>query len=182
MPGKPVDGTAGRPHYHPTMRILGIAGWSGSGKTTLLTSLIPALVARGLTVSTVKHAHHGFDVDQPGKDSYVHRAAGAHEVLVTSANRWALMHENRGAPEPGLADLLPRLAPVDLVLVEGFKRDSHPKIEVHRPALGKPLLAASDPSIIAVACDVPLPGLAARWLDLNDHAAIVGFVADHARG
>ena len=120
------------------MRVIGLAGWSGSGKTTLVTKVIPVLVERGLRVATVKHAHHDFDTDQPGKDSYAHRAAGAHEVLVASANRLALMRELRGAPEPSLADLLRLIAPVDLVLVEGFKRDPLPKIEVYRAANGKP--------------------------------------------
>jgi molybdopterin-guanine dinucleotide biosynthesis protein B len=117
------------------LHVLGIVGWSGSGKTTLLTALIPLLRARGLSVSTVKHAHHGFDMDRPGKDSYRHRAAGAHEVLVATAQRWALLHEVDG-PEPDLPALLSRLAPVDLVLVEGFKTHAFPKLEVHRPALG----------------------------------------------
>src|SRR5437763_15973089 len=117
------------------MRIIGLAGWSGSGKTTLLAKVIPCLVGRGRTVSTVKHAHHAFDLDQPGKDSHTHRAAGASEVLVSSANRWALVHELRGAPEVTLGDLLAKLAPVDLVIVEGFKREPHPKLEVHRVTL-----------------------------------------------
>ena len=118
------------------MQILGLAGWSGSGKTTLLTALLPLLTARGLRVSTVKHAHHGFDLDQPGKDSWRHREAGAHEVMIASSRRWALLHENEGE-EPSLAALLARLSPVDLVLVEGFKSYPHPKLEVHRPALGR---------------------------------------------
>ena len=116
------------------MRLIGLAGWSGAGKTTLVTRLIPCLAGRGIGVSTVKHAHHAFDVDAPGKDSYEHRRAGAAQVLVASANRWALMTELRGTPEPGLRDLLAHLSPVDLVLVEGFKRDLHPKIEIHRAA------------------------------------------------
>ena len=135
------------------MRIIGLAGWSGSGKTTLLTKLIPRLIARGLAVSTVKHAHHGFDVDQPGKDSHSHRVAGATEVLVGSATRWALVHELRGAAEPTLGELLAKLAPVDLVIVEGYKREPHPKLEVHRPSLGKPLIHPDDPAIVAVASD-----------------------------
>src|SRR6516225_1410055 len=122
------------------MKIFGLAGWSGSGKTTLMVKLLRELTRRGLTVSSIKHAHHGFDVDQPGKDSYEHRAAGAREVLVVSANRLALMRELRGAPEPSLADLLRLIAPVDLVLVEGFKRDPLPKIEVYRATNGKPLI------------------------------------------
>jgi molybdopterin-guanine dinucleotide biosynthesis protein B len=113
------------------MRVIGFSGWSGAGKTTLIVKLIPVLLARGLSVSTLKHAHHAFDVDRPGKDSYLHREAGASEVLIASANRWALMHELRGEPEPNLAQLLARMSPVDLVLVEGFKRDAHVKIEVH---------------------------------------------------
>src|SRR3954469_18813171 len=135
------------------MRIIGLAGWSGSGKTTLLTKLIPRLTARGLAVSTVKHAHHGFDLDQPGKDSHTHRLAGATEVLVGSANRWALVHELRGEPEAALAALLAKLSPVDLVIVEGFKREAHPKLEVHRAAVGKPLLQPDDPHIVAIAAD-----------------------------
>src|SRR3984893_16504179 len=117
------------------MRIIGLAGWSGAGKTTLLARLIPDIIARGLTVSTVKHAHHAFDVDQPGKDSHTHRLAGATEVLVASAKRFALMHELRAAPEPSLRELLARLAPVDLVIVEGYKREPHPKLEVHRASV-----------------------------------------------
>src|SRR5215831_17933168 len=131
------------------MRIIGLAGWSGSGKTTLLAKVIPRIVARGLRVSTLKHAHHAFDVDQPGKDSHTHRMVGASEVLVGSANRWALVHELRGQAEPGLAALLAKLSPVDLVLVEGYKRESHPKLEVYRAALGKPLLHPDDPAIVA---------------------------------
>jgi molybdopterin-guanine dinucleotide biosynthesis protein B len=138
------------------MRIIGLAGWSGSGKTTLLARLIPVLRARGLAVSTIKHAHHAFDLDQPGKDSHVHREAGATEVLVSSAKRWALMHELRGAAEPGLADLVQRLSPVDLVIVEGFKRGPHPKIEVYRAVVGKPPLHPDDRRILAVASDTPL--------------------------
>src|SRR5215471_322925 len=122
------------------MRIIGLAGWSGAGKTTLVAKLIPSILARGLKVSTLKHAHHAFDVDQPGKDSYLHREAGATEVLVASSRRFALMHELRGAKEPGLGELVGRLAPVDLILVEGFKRGNYPKIEIHRVANGKPFL------------------------------------------
>src|SRR5437667_7995384 len=133
------------------MRIIGLAGWSGSGKTTLLAKVIPRLVVRGLKVSTLKHAHHGFDVDQPGKDSHTHRAAGATEVLVSSANRWALMHELRGEDEMTLDTLLEKLSPVDLVLVEGFKREAHPKLEVYRASVGKPPLHPGDPNIVAVA-------------------------------
>jgi molybdopterin-guanine dinucleotide biosynthesis adapter protein len=138
------------------MRVIGLAGWSGAGKTTLLARLIPALTARGLAVSTIKHAHHAFDLDQPGKDSHTHRAAGATEVLVSSARRFALMHELRGEAEPGLAELMRKLAPVDLVIVEGFKRGPQPKIEVYRAVVGKPLLHPNDPHIVAVASDTPL--------------------------
>jgi molybdopterin-guanine dinucleotide biosynthesis protein B len=135
------------------MKVIGIAGWSGAGKTTLLTRLIPCLTARGLRVSTLKHAHHAFDIDQPGKDSHTHRQAGATEVLISSANRFALMHELRGEPEWSLRALLQRLSPVDLVLVEGFKRETHPKLEVFRAAVGKPMLHPDDPNIVAVASD-----------------------------
>src|SRR6202162_3896727 len=126
------------------MKVIGIAGWSGAGKTTLLTRVIPILAARGLSISTIKHAHHAFDIDQPGKDSHTHRLAGATEVLVGSANRWALVHELRGAAEPRLAPLLEKLSPVDLVLVEGYKRAPHPKLEVYRASIGKPLLHHDD--------------------------------------
>jgi molybdopterin-guanine dinucleotide biosynthesis adapter protein len=143
------------------MRVIGLAGWSGAGKTTLIVRLIPEFNRRGLSVSTIKHAHHGFDVDRPGKDSFEHRAAGAQEVLVVSAARLALMRELRGAPEPSLAELLQMLAPVDLVLVEGFKRDAIPKIEVYREAVGKPAIHPLDPHVVAIVGDfasgVPLP-------------------------
>jgi molybdopterin-guanine dinucleotide biosynthesis protein B len=136
------------------MKLIGLAGWSGAGKTTLLERVIPHLIARGLSVSTIKHAHHSFDVDVPGKDSWKHRNAGATEVLVSSANRFALMHELRGASEPSLPELLSLLSPVDLVIVEGFKADSHPKIEVYRAETGKDLLHGQDKAIVAVASDV----------------------------
>jgi molybdopterin-guanine dinucleotide biosynthesis protein B len=158
------------------MRVFGLAGWSGAGKTTLLSKLIPALTAQGVRVSTLKHAHHEFDLDTPGKDSWVHRQSGATEVAIVSANRYAIMHELRGAPEPAIEDLLPRLAPVDLLLIEGFKRHKHDKLEIHRPALGKALLAAADPDIVAVASDAEIAGLAVPLLDLNDIAAIAAFV------
>ena len=164
------------------MRVLGLAGWSGSGKTTLAAALVGVLVARGQRVSTIKHAHHAFDIDQPGKDSYRHREAGAYEVLVASARRWALMHELRGESEPTLDELLGHLAPVDLVLVEGFKAHAHDKIEVHRPALAQPLLAESDPRIVAIACDERSPGVMARGLPvlpLGDAAVIADFVERH---
>jgi molybdopterin-guanine dinucleotide biosynthesis adapter protein len=150
------------------MRIIGLAGWSGSGKTTLLTKVLPRLIARGKRVSTLKHAHHAFDVDRPGKDSFEHRSAGATEVLVVSANRWALMHELRGQPEPGLRELLTKLSDVDLVLIEGFKRQKFPKLEIHRIENGKPLLHPDDDWIVAVASDSPLPQATVPVIDLND--------------
>jgi molybdopterin-guanine dinucleotide biosynthesis protein B len=162
------------------MRVFGLAGWSGAGKTTLLSKLIPALTAQGVRVSTLKHAHHEFDLDTPGKDSWVHRQSGATEVAIVSANRYAIMHELRGAPEPAIEDLLPRLTPVDLLLIEGFKRHKHDKLEIHRPALGKALLAAADPYIVAVASDAEIAGLAVPLLDLNDIAAIAAFVRQRA--
>jgi molybdopterin-guanine dinucleotide biosynthesis protein B len=158
------------------MRVIGLAGWSGAGKTTLLRRLIPALIARRLQVSTLKHAHHGFDVDQPGKDSWQHRQAGAKEVLVGSGVRWALMHELRDEAEPGLPALLARMSSVDLVLVEGFKREGHPKIEVYRMANGKPFLHPDDPSIVAIASDVVLPGLTIALHDLDDVEGIADVV------
>jgi molybdopterin-guanine dinucleotide biosynthesis protein B len=162
------------------MTLFGIAGWSGSGKTTLLARLIPALVARGLTVSTIKHAHHSFDLDTPGKDSHTHRLAGATEVLVGSASRYALIHELRGAPEPSLEELAARLAPVDLVLVEGFKHGRHRKLEVWRSATGKPPLWPDDPSVLAVASDGPVPGCPLPVLALDDAEAIAGFIVEAA--
>jgi molybdopterin-guanine dinucleotide biosynthesis adapter protein len=161
------------------MRIFGLAGWSGSGKTTLMTALIGEFVSRGVTVSTIKHAHHSFDVDQPGKDSWRHRAAGAREVVVTSQLRWALMHELRGAAEAALDDLVPRMSPVDLLLVEGFKRHPHPKIEVYRGSLGKPLLYPDDPFVVAIASDEELPQLPLPWLPLSDVAAVATFILAH---
>jgi molybdopterin-guanine dinucleotide biosynthesis protein B len=166
--------------YHAGMRIIGLAGWSGSGKTTLLTRVIPRLVARGLTVSTLKHAHHAFDIDQPGKDSHSHRLAGASEVLIGSANRWALIHELRGDAEPTLRALLQRLSPVDLVLVEGYKREGHPKLEVHRAAVGKPLLHPDDPAIVAVAADTPLPRAKIPVVDLDDVERVADLLVRHA--
>jgi molybdopterin-guanine dinucleotide biosynthesis adapter protein len=163
------------------MRVFGFAGWSGSGKTTLIESLVPSLTARGMRVSLVKHAHHDFDVDQPGKDSHRHRMAGCSEVLVTSAVRWALMHELRGAPELALGDALARLSACDLVLVEGWKRAAIPKLEVWRETLGKPPLHPGDACILGIATDTPaqvaapLPAFA-----LRDTAAIATFVVEKA--
>ncbi|WP_439814259.1 molybdopterin-guanine dinucleotide biosynthesis protein B [Zavarzinia sp. CC-PAN008] len=163
------------------MKVLGIAGWSGAGKTHLVVRLIPELVARGLRVSTLKHAHHRFDVDTPGKDSHRHREAGATEVLVASGTRWALMHELRGAEEPSLQALLAKLSSVDLVLVEGFKREAIPKLEVHRGGLGSPLLANDDPDVLAIATDWPAQVAHAGRiiLPLDDTAAIADFVCAH---
>lgn len=144
------------------MKVIGLAGWSGAGKTTLLSRLIPHFTAQGLLVSSLKHAHHEFDIDLPGKDSWVHRQAGATEVLVSSGRRWALMHELRGAVEPRLPELLKKMSRVDLVVVEGFKSGTHRKIEVHRAVNGKSLLFPSDPGIagivsdVAVATDLPV--------------------------
>ncbi|MBU8538565.1 molybdopterin-guanine dinucleotide biosynthesis protein B [Falsiroseomonas tokyonensis] len=162
------------------MRLIGLAGWSGSGKTTLLSRLIPELAARGVAVSTVKHAHHHFDVDRPGKDSFVHRESGARQVLVSSARRWALMTELRGAAEPPLTELLARLDAVDLVIVEGFKRDPHPKIEVFRDANAKPWLHPEDPAIIGIAADVAPPAGRLPHLHLDDVAGIADLVLARA--
>lgn len=140
-------------------KIFGFAGYSGSGKTTLIEQLIPLFVAQGLEVSLIKHSHHDFEIDQPGKDSYRHRLAGCREVLVTSPYRWALIHELRGEAEPGLDEQLARLAPCDLVLVESFKNAATPKLEVHRAAIGKPLLFPQDPHIVAIASDLALDTL-----------------------
>jgi len=153
------------------LKVLGIAGWSGSGKTSLIGRLIPLLIEAGLSVSTIKHAHDGFDLDRPGKDSWQHRQAGAREVMLASSHRWALLHETSGG-EPDPAALLARLAPVDLVLIEGFKRHSFPQIEVHRPSLGKPLLWPDQPAVRAIATDVKsLAGCTLPLLDLNDPLA-----------
>jgi molybdopterin-guanine dinucleotide biosynthesis protein B len=162
------------------MRIIGLAGWSGSGKTTLLAKVIPSIIARGLKVSTLKHAHHAFDVDQPGKDSHTHRMAGASEVLVSSANRWALVHELRGDAELTLEALLDKLSPVDLVLVEGYKRQPHPKLEIYRASLGKPLMHPDDPAIIGIASDQPLPAAPIPVIDLDDVEQVTEFLIRHA--
>jgi molybdopterin-guanine dinucleotide biosynthesis protein B len=162
------------------MRIIGLAGWSGSGKTTLLTKVIPRLTARGKRVSTLKHAHHAFDIDRPGKDSFQHRSAGATEVLVVSGNRWALMHELRGAPEPALPVLLAKLSEVDLVLIEGFKRETFPKVEIYRADNGKPPLHPDDRWIVAVASDTPLPDAKVPVVDLNDVEGIADLLLAQA--
>ena len=158
------------------MKIFGLAGWSGSGKTTLIVNLIPELVGRGLSVSTMKHAHHDFDIDQPGKDSYEHRQAGASEVIISASKRWALMHEVRNEGEPCVDDLIARLTPVDLLLVEGFKWHAHAKMEIYRPTLGKPLLQNDDPHIIAVASDQNIEDLSVPVFDLNNVIGIADFI------
>jgi molybdopterin-guanine dinucleotide biosynthesis protein B len=163
------------------MRVIGLAGWSGSGKTTLLMRLLPELIRRGYRVSTMKHAHHEFDVDQPGKDSWRHRGAGATEVLVASANRWALMHELRGSAEPSAAELMKHMSPVDLLIIEGFKREKHDKIEIHRREVGKPLLFPDDPQIVAVLSDEPLPGCPLPVIDLDDAAKVADFIIAHCK-
>lgn len=160
------------------MKIFGFAGYSGSGKTTLIEQLIPLFVQRGLRVSLIKHAHHTFDVDQAGKDSYRHRHAGCTEVLVTSSRRWALMHELRGAPEPGLTEQIEQLSPCDLLLVEGFKHERIPKLEVYRAAVGESLLHPHDANIVAVASDANVDTRLPQ-LDLNAPAPIAEFILKH---
>ena len=159
------------------MNVFGIAGWSGSGKTTLIERLLPSFAARGLRVSVVKHAHHRFDIDQPGKDSHRFREAGSHEVLISSPARWALMREHRGVDEPTLDELLGHLSACDLVLVEGFKREAMSKLEVHRPVLGKTSLWPDDPRIVAIASDVPvathLPQFRLDYID-----AVAAFIVE----
>ena len=157
------------------MKIFGFAGWSGSGKTTLIEKLIPLFVARGIKVSLIKHAHHTFDVDQPGKDSWRHRHAGCNEVLVTSSKRWMLMHELRGAPEPGFAEFIERVSPCDLLLVEGFKREHLPKLEVYSASVGESLLHPQDPSIVAIASDAKVDTRLPQF-DRDDAPAIADFV------
>ncbi len=156
--------------------IIGLIGWSGNGKTTLLTTLIPELIARGYTVSTMKHTHHDFDMDQPGKDSYRHRESGAQEVLITSRKRWALLHELRDQPEFEMEELIAKMAPVDILLIEGFKSHIYPKIEVHRPERGKKLLARTDESVVAVATNEEISDLNVPQIDLNDVSAVADFI------
>src|SRR6516165_4724366 len=166
--------------YNDRMRVIGLAGWSGSGKTTLVTKVIPVLVKRGLKLATVKHAHHEFDTDQPGKDSWLHRRAGASEVAVVSSLRWAIVHELEQEAEPSLDDVLEKLSPVDLVIVEGFKRHSHPKLEVYRAAIGKPLLHPDDDCIVAVATDAPLPQAQVPVVMLDDVETIANVLQAEA--
>jgi molybdopterin-guanine dinucleotide biosynthesis protein B len=160
------------------MKVFGFAGYSGSGKTTLIEQLIPRFVMRGLEVSLIKHAHHLFDIDRPGKDSYRHREAGAREVLITSDQRWVLMHELRGSPEPSLQQQLERFSPCDLVLVEGYKHAAIPKLEVYRPSAGKPLLHPHDANIVAIASDAAID-TELPVLDLNAPDPIVEFIIEH---
>jgi len=160
------------------MKIFGFAGYSGSGKTTLIEQLVPLLAARGVTVSLIKHAHHTFEIDQPGKDSFRHRKAGCTEVLVTSSRRWALMHELRGAPEPALSEHVKRMSPCDLLLVEGFKREAIPKLEVYRAEVGEPLIHPHDQNVVAIASDKPVE-TALPQLQLNDPPAIAEFILTH---
>ena len=162
------------------MRIIGLAGWSGSGKTTLVTKLIPCFLARGIKVSTLKHAHHGFDLDTPGKDSFMHRTAGATEVIISSGRRWAILNELREEPDWDLPHLVAKMSPVDLVLVEGFKRDAFPKLEIHRIANGKPLIHPEDPRIVAVASDSAVPDAKVPVVDLNNIDAIADLLLKHA--
>jgi molybdopterin-guanine dinucleotide biosynthesis protein B len=161
-------------------RIIGLAGWSGSGKTTLITKVIPVLIGRGLKVATIKHAHHEFDIDKPGKDSWLHREAGASEVVIASSRRWALVHELRGEPELPLTDLLAKLGPADLVIVEGFKRHAHPKLEIYRAVIGKPLQYPEDDCIVAIASDAPLPGAQLPVLMLDDVEGIANVLQAEA--
>ena len=161
------------------MKIFGIVGWKNSGKTTLVAALVREFGARGLAVSTVKHAHHAFDLDRPGKDSYLHREAGAQEVLIASHGRWALLHELRGAAEPALAGLLQHMSPVDLVLVEGFKGEAHPKLEVRRKDSSGPPLADTDPHIVAIATDGAITPQGKPVFALNDIAAIADFIQQY---
>ena len=158
------------------MRVYGVTGWKNSGKTTLMERLVTEITGRGLTVSTIKHAHHATEIDHEGRDSFRHRQAGAHEVLVASPVRWALMHELRDASEPPLAELLTKLSPVDLVLIEGYKRESHPKIEAHRAETGRPVLAPDNATVRAVASNAAPGGLAVPVFDLNETTGIADFI------
>ena len=158
------------------MRVYGVTGWKNTGKTGLVERLVTEITARGFSVSTLKHAHHATEIDQPGRDSYRHREAGAQEVLVASPNRWALMHELRGADEPSMEDLLAKMSPVDLVIIEGYKRGPHPKVETHRAEAGRDLLAPENPTIRAVASDSAHDGLSVPVFDLNDTSAIADFI------
>lgn len=161
------------------MNVFGLVGWSGSGKTTLMVQLIPELISRGFTVSTMKHTHHKVDIDREGKDSFEHRKAGASEVMVTSSSRWALMHELRDQEEWDMEALIDRMTPVDILLVEGFKTHKHPKMEVFRPSVGKDALWQGDDSVVAVATDETIDGLTVPELDLNNVKAVADFIIDY---
>lgn len=161
------------------MKIFGITGWKNSGKTTLIAALVREFTSRGIRVSTIKHAHHGFDLDRPGKDSFQHREAGAQEVLIAASGRWALLHELRGAVEPTLGELVTRMSPVDLVLVEGFKNEAHPKLEVRRSGIEGPLLAQTDASIAAIATDARLAAQPHPQFAPDDIAGIADFIQRH---
>ena len=161
------------------MKIFGVVGWSGSGKTTLITQLLPWFRSHGLSVSTIKHASNNFDLDQRGKNTFANCEAGANEVLISSSDRWALLHENRGATEPSVEDLVALMTPVDLVIVEGFKRHAHPRLEVHRPSTGRPLICSEESEIVAVASDMKVTGCSVPVLDLNDVDTIANFIVQH---
>ncbi len=161
------------------MKIFGMIGWSGSGKTTLIKQLIPELIGRGHSVSSMKHTHHDFDIDKPGKDSYEHRVAGATQVLITGSKRWALLNENRERSEATIDELLEKMDPVDLVLIEGFKKYPHPKLEVYRPSVERELIALTDKSVVAIATDEHVEGGGLPLIDLNDVAAVADFVIDY---
>lgn len=162
-------------------KVIGVAGFKNAGKTTLVEKLVMELTRRGWRVSTVKHAHHSFDIDHEGRDSFRHRKAGASEVAVVSRHRWAIIHESRDEEEPPLADILAKLAPCDLVIVEGYKRDSHDKIEVRNLELSHPELAGDDPTIVAIAANGPLPGAPVPVFDRDDVSALVSFIAAHMK-
>ena len=161
------------------MKVFGLVGWSGSGKTTLIKKLIPEITGRGISVSTMKHTHHKFDIDKPGKDSYEHRQAGATEVLVVSDRRWALMHEVRDEPLPQMEDLISKITEVDLLLIEGFKTHGHTKLEVFRPSLGKEMRSLEDSSVVAIASDEDVPQANRPVLDLNDISAVADYILIH---
>ncbi|MCW9032981.1 MAG: molybdopterin-guanine dinucleotide biosynthesis protein B [Rhodospirillales bacterium] len=162
------------------MKVFGLVGWSGSGKTTLIKSLIPEITGRGFTVSTMKHTHHKFDIDKPGKDSYEHRQAGATEVMVVSDRRWALMHETRDEPIPSMEELITKIGPVDLLLIEGFKSHAHIKMEVFRPSLGKEMRSLEDDSVVAIASDEDVLNANRPVLDLNNVPAVADFILDQS--
>jgi molybdopterin-guanine dinucleotide biosynthesis protein B len=162
-------------------RVIGVAGFKNAGKTTLVERLVTELTRRGYRISTVKHAHHSFDIDHEGRDSFRHRKAGACEVAVVSRHRWAIIHESRDEAEPALAEILAKLAPCDLVIVEGYKRDTHDKIEVRNLALANPELAGDDPTIVAIAANGPVPGAPVPLFDRDDVSALAGFIERHMR-